>query len=817
MRGINDLESVYDTSEFLGMTHYFGAPYEIPEGRARSNWYGVTGTPTVLFGGTHKEVGGLGSGSMFYYYNPTVISQLATASPLIMTASYVLDGSDINLAVQIDVDLALGGSNNQVLFFVCQEMMHEQSNMVVDLLVNEPFSLTTPGQTVTVNRTFTMDPSWNEPDLRLIIVVQDMTTKEIHQSTLAVADYAAQIIVDAEPDGAVAPWHLTGPGLDLEKTGDLTLNLWDAGTYTITWQEIPYWNTPTNNPETLTVAQDGTITFLGEYTGGPFDLSTAGPVGNTDWGQAVSLVDIDHDGDLDIHVANELTADQLLRNDGISGFTDIASGAIAEAGPSRGAAWADINGDGHLDVLLSRNGDTNVLMVGDGSGGFTPVTTFGMDNADHSSSSSWVDFNLDGKLDLYVVNHGEANELLQSLGDFGGTYYFSLQAGAAADLGEGSAACWGDANLDGRPDLFLANQFSINRLLENTTIGFSDITNSSGIGENLGKAMGAAWGDFDNDGDFDIYVVNEGMADLLYRCDGEFMYTQIIGTNLGDRGDGRGVTWVDFDNDTFLDLYIVRNNQPDLMLMGDGAGNFVRVPVGPAEADGPGNSVACGDLDQDGDVDLFISREGSANVLFSNKLGAGNRWLNLHLTALGTNTCAIGARVVLSTGGVSQSRMITSGNGYLCNNAMDVHFGLGDAIIVDQIEIYWPDGTYQLIDGGAIPNKTYDIVQGEMVSPVDDTIPTRVTSLGLAHPNPFNPSTTIAFALAKADKARLDVYTIDGRHVRTLVDRDLGAGPHTTTWDGADHVGRAVASGTYFYRLTTAGGFSEAGRMVLVK
>ena len=818
MRGFNDLESVYDTSEFLGMTFYFGAPYSTPEGDARASWYGISGTPNVMLGGTHNEVGGLGSGTMFPYYNPTVISQMSNPSPLIMAASYVLvGGTDIELTLQIDVDLAMGGSNNKVQFFVCQEGLHEQSNMVVDMLTNEPFSLTTPGQTVTINRTFAMNPNWNEPDLRLIIVVQDMTTKEIHQATMAVADYAAQIIVDADPDGVEAPWNLTGPDLDISHNGDRALNLWNAGNYTITWQDVPYWNTPANNPETLTVAQDGTVTFTGAYSGGPFDLSTAGPIGNADSGQAVSLVDVDNDGDLDIHVVNEGSADQVLRNDGGSVFTDIAAGAIAEAGASRGSAWADVNGDGHLDVLLSLNGDTNVLMTGDGTGAFSEAATFGVDNVANSSSTTWVDFNLDGNMDLYVVNQGQANTLLESLGNFGGTYYFSTVTGNVDNLGEGSAACWGDGDLNGRPDLFLANQFSPNVLLENTTIGFSDITNTSGIGENLGKAMGAAWGDYDNDGDFDLYVVNEGMADILYLCYGDLAYTQVIGANLGDRGDGRGVAWVDFNNDTFLDLYIVRNDQPDLMLMGDGAGNFDRVPVGPAEADGPGNAVACGDLDDDGDVDLFISREGATNVLFSNKLGDGNRWIKLHLVASGNNTSAIGARVVLTADGVSQSRMITSGNGYLCNNALDVHFGLADATIANKIEIYWPDGTYQLIDGGAISNKTYEIVQGQAVAPVDDTIPARTTSLGLAHPNPFNPSTTIAFSLSRADNARLDVFTVDGRHVRTLVDSDLGAGPHTATWDGTDHRGQGVASGTYFYRLTTAGGFSEAGRMVLVK
>jgi hypothetical protein len=815
VRGINDLESVYDSSEFLGMTFYFGAPYSTPEGDNRASWYGIGGTPTVMFGGTVESVGA--SGTMFYTYDPIVQNQMATASPLIMDASYALVSDEIMLSVQIDVDLAVSGSNNQVLFFVCQDGLHEQSNMVVDMLAGEPFTLTTPGQTVTVDRTFAMDPSWNELDLRLIIVVQNMTTKEIHQATLAVADYAARIIIDAEPDGVEASWNLTGPDMDISKSGDLTINLWAAGTYTITWDDIPHWTTPTNNPETLTVAEDGVITFLGMYSDGPFISLTAGDLGNTGPGRAVSLVDVDNDGDLDIHVANEGAADQMLRNDGGGVFSDIATGPIAEAGASRGAAWADLNGDGNLDVFLSRNNEINFLMIGDGNGGFTIAPNYGLDDEGPSISSSWVDYDLDGQLDLYVVNHGEDNTLLKGFGDVGGgTFIFSDQVGLVSDGGNGNAACWGDGDLDGRPDLFIANQFQENLFLQNLEIGFFDITNSAGLG-NTDKALGAAWGDYNNDGAFDLYVANEGMSDLLYRCSGPFQLTRVTGTNLGDTGFGRGVVWVDFNNDTFLDLYVVRNGQTDLLLLGDGAGNFERVPVGPAEADGPGNAVACGDMDGDGDVDVFISREGASNALLINELADGNRWIKLQLTGAGFNTCAIGARIVLSADGVSQTRMVTSGSGYLCNNALDPHFGLGASTTVDQIEIFWPDGTYQVV-GPAFSNQTLAIVQGEdPASTVDDIVPTRVTALGLAHPNPFNPSTTIEFALARPEDARLDVFTVDGRLVRTLVDRGLTAGPHTATWDGVDHLGRAVASGTYFYRLTTAGGFSEAGRMVLVK
>ena len=735
-----------------------------------------------------------------------------------MSANYSKVGDDVLLLVQIEVDLPVSGSNHQVLFFVCQEGLHDQSNMVVDMLENEPFTLTTVGQSVTVDRSFFMPPSWNEPDLRLIVLVQNMTTKEILQATQASADYAAQVVIDVDPDGVEASWNLTGPDLNLNLQGDKTINLWSPGTYTITWEEIPYWTSPANNPETLTVAEDGIITFTGDYTNGPFTSSTAGDLGNTGVGQGVSLVDVDSDGDLDIHVANNGTADQMLRNDGLGVFTDIAAGPIAETGASCGAAWADLNGDGFLDVCVSRSGATNLVMIGDGSGGFTTATVFGMDGEDESTSVSWADFDQDGLLDLYVVNHAADNTLLKCLGVTAAPMViFSLTGGPTSAGSNGNSACWTDGDLDGWVDLFVANQFVTNLFLENINGAFNDVTSQSGLFE-TSKAIGAAWGDYDNDGDFDLYVANEGTDDLLYRCGAPFQYTRVTGPNIGDLGYGRGVVWVDFNNDTFLDLYVVRNEQTDLLLLGDGAGNFERVPVGPDEASGPGKAVACGDMDNDGDMDVFVSREGAANALLVNGLANNaNRWIKLHLEGLGNNSCAIGARVVLTAGGVSQTRMVSSGAAYLSQNSMDLHFGLGASTQVDRIEIFWPDGTYEDL-GPTYTNHRLVITQGQgLPSAVDDGVPTRQTALGLAHPNPFNPSTTIEFALAGPDNARLDVYTIDGRHVRTLVDRGLGAGPHSVTWDGTDRTGRTVGSGTYFYRLTTASGFSEAGRMVMVK
>jgi hypothetical protein len=342
------------------------------------------------------------------------------------------------------------------------------------------------------------------------------------------------------------------------------------------------------------------------------------------------------------------------------------------------------------------------------------------------------------------------------------------------------------------------------------------MTTISGVG-NQGNGKSAAWGDYDNDGDFDFYLANEGTADFLYRASTPFRFSQVGGPNLGDMGGGRGVVWVDLNNDMFLDLYVTRYQEPDLMLIGDGAGHFLRVPVGPSEADGNSNAVACGDLDGDGRMDIYVSRQGQTNVLFSNDIDEGNRWFQLNLVGQGNNTSAIGARVVVSAGGVSQSRLVTSGSGYLCGSELSMHFGMAGETTVDQIDIFWPDGTHEVV-GPAGTNIKLTLTQGE--NPVSQVGPTelpRRTTLDRAYPNPFNPMTNIEFALGQNGRVLLDVFTLDGRHVKTLVARDLTAGPHRTTWDGTDDAGRRLASGAYFYRLIAPGGFQETGRVVMIK
>jgi hypothetical protein len=153
------------------------------------------------------------------------------------------------------------------------------------------------------------------------------------------------VTLDCEPDGLQSGWVLSGPYGDISGNGDASFNLFDAGQYTVTWAASPFWTGP-SGPQVQTVAIGGAITFEGTYTDGPFAAVTAGALGVAGQSRAGTLVDVDEDGDLDIHVVRNGEVDLLLRNDGALGFTDIAAGVIADAGAGTGAAWADLTGDG---------------------------------------------------------------------------------------------------------------------------------------------------------------------------------------------------------------------------------------------------------------------------------------------------------------------------------------------------------------------------------------------------------------------------------------------------------------------------------------
>lgn len=128
-----------------------------------------------------------------------------------------------------------------------------------------------------------------------------------------------------------------------------------------------------------------------------------------------------------------------------------------------------------------------------------------------------------------------------------------------------------------------------------------------------------------------------------------------------------------------------------------------------------------------------------------------------------------------------------------------------------RVRVTAEDGSHNV--GTALSDGTFSII---LASPVGDGLP-QATALRGAAPNPFNPSTTISFDLGRRAHARLQIFTVDGRLVATLVDETLAAGPHRAVWNGTDAAGQHVASGQYLFTLSTEDGYRETGKVLMVK
>ena len=233
---------------------------------------------------------------------------------------------------------------------------------------------------------------------------------------------------------------------------------------------------------------------------------------------------------------------------------------LEHAGSEAGAGWADYGSDGDLDLFVSRVGLPDLLYLNEDGVFSERASSLGVDDSGSGQGVSWVDYDQDGYVDLYVARFGQPNLL------------YAGQAGSEPFLEQG------------------------------VEVGLAD----------SGPSTGGAWGDFDADGDLDLYVVNHKRADHLYRhSDGAFERSDLA----EDDGAGVGATWVDWDNDGDLDLSLARYAEPDRLLRNDlsEGGRFTDVaPEVRLDDRGQGQMVAWGDYDLDGEPDAYVVNGGEA-------------------------------------------------------------------------------------------------------------------------------------------------------------------------------------------------------------
>ncbi|MBN2170509.1 MAG: VCBS repeat-containing protein [Candidatus Krumholzibacteriota bacterium] len=297
-------------------------------------------------------------------------------------------------------------------------------------------------------------------------------------------------------------------------------------------------------------------------------------------------------------------------------WTDIATGTpLADAGRGQSVAWGDADGDGRPEIFLGNSLDGCRLFSNPGGAGWTDATAPPLDDTGYCRGAAWADADNDGLLDLYLVRtQGQANRYFAGAG---GLAFTDAATPPLDDTGYGQDLAWGDYDNDGLADLYVVNVFAADRLLRN--LGghqFADVTAWPLGDASYGRS--ASWIDADGDGDQDLYLVTQA-ANHLYRNDGG-AFTELYGTALTDGGDGFGAAWGDVDGDGDLDCYLV-NTGANRLYRNDGGFVFTDITAPPLDDASSGRGAAWADYDHDGDLDLYLVNHG-ANHLLRNDGGA---------------------------------------------------------------------------------------------------------------------------------------------------------------------------------------------------
>ena len=429
----------------------------------------------------------------------------------------------------------------------------------------------------------------------------------------------------------------------------------------------------------------------------------------TDGGANTSGVcwgDYDNDGDDDLFVANLSGQRNALYHNDAGRFVD-AAGEFAAGGDSYSCSWGDYDNDGYLDLFVANlNGANELYQNNQGrlervdSG---PVVRDG----GRSRDGAWGDYDGDGLLDLFVTNAaGQVNFLYHNNGT--GAFTRATSNPVTSDVANAAGAAWADYDNDGDLDLFVANNGGRDALYRNNGDGTFESVTDDPLVDTEAYSQGGSWGDYDNDGDLDLFVTSGKFSqplevNFLYRNNGDGTFNGVPeSTFSSENGYAVGSAWGDYDNDGDLDLFVAYIDQGNLLYANDGTGSLMRVSESTVVQDG-GDSFGAGwaDYDSDGDLDLFVANwEGQPNFLYANN-GNSKRWISLRLVGTVSNRAAVGAKVRLKAEvfgeATWQLREVSTQTGRNGQNSLNLAFGLGEATRIDSIQIEWPSGIVQTL------------------------------------------------------------------------------------------------------------------------
>lgn len=475
---------------------------------------------------------------------------------------------------------------------------------------------------------------------------------------------------------------------------------------------------------------DPMVTLYHQDAGLKFtDITKSAGLTRKGWGMGVAVADFDNDGWQDLYVTG-FGGNALYHNLGNCKFEDVTEKAgLRSGGFGAGAAWGDYDRDGNVDLFVARYVHLDI----------NNLPEFGSRQDSCTLMSEKVQC---GPLGL----PGETNFLYRNRGD--GTFEeVTEKAGVYNASGAyGMQPIWFDYDNDGWPDLYVANDAGPNYLYHNTHDGkFEDVSLISGSAvDGNGKpqgSMGVDAADFSHDGRLDLFVTNfTFQPDTLYWNEGTQGFADIsVSSRLADPtyvNVGWGTAFVDFANTGWPDIFVAnghvfpqvdtikgaapyreplqifRNNRDRTFTDVSAASGMNKIY--PASWRG----AAFGDVSNDGKIDVLVMDEDGPPILLMNRTESNNHAVLFSLVGTKSNKAAIGARVTVTAGDLTQFNEVRGGGSYLSQNDLRLHFGLAGHSTIDLVEINWPSGAketyrnleadfiYKIAEGNGIRGKT---------------------------------------------------------------------------------------------------------------
>jgi len=496
-------------------------------------------------------------------------------------------------------------------------------------------------------------------------------------------------------------------------------------------------------------------------TGRKYVIETVGP--------GAAFLDVDADGDLDVYLLNGAPTgpgavpspqlvNRMYRNSGAGTFVDRTAGSgLGDDGYGMGSCAADVDNDGDLDVYVTNFGPNRYYENDLPAGRFVDRTAAAaVGDSAFSTGCAFADVDADGFVDLYVANYHDfsyANHKLCAEGGSGlqlycgpesfngvrdhlfrnqadGTFTDETEArGLLSTDGKELGVVFGDIDLDGDPDLYLANDKTLNFLYLNKGGGYFDETGLlAGVAYNedgdVEAGMGVHLADYDGDMLPDLLVTNfQWETNTLYRnMGGATFLDETFNAGFGKSSIpylSWGTQFFDVDNDGDRDAFIASGHlesdveiyenttfaQRNQLFLNDGSGRFEEIiPIQGSALDERqvSRGAAFGDYDDDGDIDILVANVSERPQLLRNDTVGAGHWLRLRLEGTRSNRSAIGARVTLKAGSQQASAEVATGGSYLSQSDLRLHFGLGSATVVDSVSVSWPSGVVQVLTHVAV-------------------------------------------------------------------------------------------------------------------